>query len=60
MDGVPREEIKIIRSLIMNRVRRVKGSAGTSHDDDMDISTEGDVLSAILYEIQELRKTLTK
>ena len=60
IDGVPREEIEHIRALIMKRVRSVKGSPGTSQDVDMELNTESDILNAILYEIKELRKSLTK
>jgi membrane protein YdbS with pleckstrin-like domain len=58
LDGLPAHELEFIQSLIMNRVRRVRGSPATSHDQDS--QTEEDVLGGILNEIKELKEILLK
>jgi membrane protein YdbS with pleckstrin-like domain len=55
LDGIPTQLIKELRNLILNKVRKVKGSPGTSHDLD---HPEEDVLTAILNEIIKLKSIL--
>ncbi len=56
MDGLPSHELEIIQTLIINRVRKVRGSPATSHDTEI---TDGeDVLIGIHNEIKELGKIL--
>jgi len=58
LDGLPAHELETIQTLIINRVRKVRGSPGTSHDQD----THGDdhVLVSILNEVKELKEILLK
>ncbi len=54
LDGVPTEMIKELRNQILSKVRKIKGSPGTSHD----LDHPEDVLSAILKEIIQLKSIL--
>ena len=56
LDGLTLFQIDQIQSLIMRRVRSVKGSPGLSQDEDF--TSESDILIAMLSEIKELRKTM--
>lgn len=58
MDGLPSHELETIQTLIIDRIRTVRGSPATSHDTG--ISYGEDVLTEILNEIKEMRNTLLK
>lgn len=58
IDGLPSHELKTIQTLIIDRVRKVRGSPATSHD--MEITNGDDALGGILNEIKEIRKILLK
>lgn len=56
LDGVSNSELEEIQRTIIDRVRKIKGSPGTSHD----IDEPDDVLGAILKEVRTLRDILSK
>lgn len=57
MDGLPADDVDAIQTYLIDRVRRVRGSAGAiTHDPD----DEDAVLHAILVEIRKLREYLIK
>lgn len=56
LDGLADHELESIQTLIMDRVRGVRGSPATSHD--LDTPQDEDVLRGILNEVKELRKIL--
>lgn len=58
MDGLPSHELEIIQTLIIDRIRNVRGSPATTHDTE--ITSSEDALTGILDEIKETRKILSK
>lgn len=54
IDGLRADQVIHIQQIILDRVRRIKGSPATSHDDDGDT----DVISAILIELRDLKMLL--
>jgi membrane protein YdbS with pleckstrin-like domain len=59
LDGLPASEVEQIQTYLLNKVRKVKGSAGAiSHDAEGEVGDDEDVLRAILHEVRELRKNL--
>lgn len=58
LEGVPNKILLELQEHIINSVRKVIGSPGTSHD--LDKVPEGNLLAAILEEIKLLRSNLSK
>ena len=57
LDGLPKNDLDIIQFMLINQVRKVRGSPGTTHDDDQ-IKAEYGTLDQILHEIKELKLIL--
>ena len=55
IDGLPGDLVDEIQHILLSKVRKMRGSPGTSHD----VEDEQSLLADILHEVRELREFLT-
>ncbi|MCY3410710.1 MAG: PH domain-containing protein [Candidatus Heimdallarchaeota archaeon] len=60
IDGIPYEQVTELREFLIEKVRKIKGSAAISHDNDYDHDEdyENNDMKALLKEVRELKDLL--
>lgn len=58
MEGVPQEQLAELQRLLVDRVRKIRGTPGLTQDDDEDIKPTTDDMGILLNEVKQIKSIL--